>query len=239
MLREVRLYGSLGDEFGGCFKLDVASPAEAVRALECAFPGRFLSTIREGSYRVSVGSHDIDHVQLCMMSGNQPISITPAIAGSGGGGSSMIIIGVLMVAFAVVTMGAGAAIDAGLAAGEGMDAAGVAASAMAGATSAGVGVAGFTVSAASIGMMGLGLMLSGLASVMSKGTKTNSTGGSLSSYLFTGPANGSQQGVPVPLVFGEFQVGSLVASVNVSLTAGNTGYNTSTVSGTNEIAIQG
>ena len=39
VLREVRLYGALGREFGRVLHLAVATPAEAVRALRAVLPG--------------------------------------------------------------------------------------------------------------------------------------------------------------------------------------------------------
>lgn len=38
-MRNVFLYGKLGADFGESFRFDIDTAAEAVRALNCAFPG--------------------------------------------------------------------------------------------------------------------------------------------------------------------------------------------------------
>lgn len=57
MLRTVYLHGALAEKFGPEFKLDVASPGEAVRALCSQLPG-FEQTIREGEWRCIRGDFD-------------------------------------------------------------------------------------------------------------------------------------------------------------------------------------
>jgi predicted phage tail protein len=54
MLREVILYDSLKDKFGGAYKLDIATPGEAIRALSANFKD-FAPTIREGSWSLVMG----------------------------------------------------------------------------------------------------------------------------------------------------------------------------------------
>ena len=58
VLREVRLYGALGREFGRVFRLAVATPAEAVRALIAVLPGferAFIGRDGRQGYHVFVG----------------------------------------------------------------------------------------------------------------------------------------------------------------------------------------
>jgi predicted phage tail protein len=42
MLRTIHLHGALKKQFGPSFRFDVATAGEALRALNCAFPGKFV-----------------------------------------------------------------------------------------------------------------------------------------------------------------------------------------------------
>ncbi|MET4217841.1 putative phage tail protein [Bradyrhizobium sp. LB14.3] len=55
MLRTVHLHGKLGKEFGQSHRFDVATAGEALRALNCAFPGRFVKALEDGYYKVVRG----------------------------------------------------------------------------------------------------------------------------------------------------------------------------------------
>ena len=84
MLRAVRLYGRLGTRFGKEHRLDVASTAEAVRALAYQLPG-FADYIRHRNYVVTVGDGGlIGQEQLDLrFSPDRAIHIHPAGAVSG------------------------------------------------------------------------------------------------------------------------------------------------------------
>ena len=106
VLREVRLYGALGREFGRVFRLAVGTPAEAVRALCAVLPGfekAFLGRDGRQAYHVFVGRgglrRDLAEAELAEPIGQtDPIRIVPVVAGSKKGGVLQTILGVVLVA---------------------------------------------------------------------------------------------------------------------------------------------
>ena len=57
MMRDVVLHGALGERFGERFRFEIASPAEALRALCAMIPG-FRQHFCQGHYRVLAGSRE-------------------------------------------------------------------------------------------------------------------------------------------------------------------------------------
>jgi predicted phage tail protein len=100
MLREVRLHGHLGARFGRVHRLDVASPAEAVRALCAVLDGfaAYLRTHSEPGYRVIHAGRPVMHTdELQLVRDNaHAIAIVPVIAG-GKKGWGRIIAGTLLI----------------------------------------------------------------------------------------------------------------------------------------------
>ncbi|BAI75205.1 host specificity protein J (plasmid) [Azospirillum sp. B510] len=72
-------------------------------------------------------------------------------------------------------------------------------------------IAGYSVSYGSIALFGASMMLSGISQMLSPTPKANLPD-TKQSYLFSGPANVSEQGGSVPLVYGRCWVGSTVVS---------------------------
>lgn len=107
MLRDVFLHGALGRRFGRRWQLDVASPAEAVRAL-CTLRPELTQMMRAGWWRVIVGpphiSNAIELQQLCMNAGAQAIHLVPATMPRGEDVANVgkIIVGVALVAVGVL-----------------------------------------------------------------------------------------------------------------------------------------
>ena len=56
MIRTVYLHGHLKKQFGPSHRFDVATAAEALRALNCAFPGKFVEALQTGSYKLVRGA---------------------------------------------------------------------------------------------------------------------------------------------------------------------------------------
>lgn len=202
MIRDVHLHGAAGREFGRLFRIDVSSPAEAVRALMTLRPG-LRRIMRAGYWRVIVGParrrNAIAAEMLGMNAGSQPIHFVPATRPRGGGdGKSvgMIIIGVVLIAVATVATG-------GLAA--------------AFATPLALGM-----SYGSVILLGASMILGGVSALLTQQPTQDSATDRAQpadrpSFLFNGVTNNSQQGGPVPLVFGTHLVGSIV--VNAGLNA--------------------
>jgi len=193
MLRKIRVYGRLAKFLGQrVFEADVASAAEAVRFLVVNFP-QLEKHMADQHYRVSVGSYDLTLDELHDPAGQQEIKVVPVLAGAGGP-VGRIIAGVALVALSFVSFGAGAF--------------------------AGIGVAGAFGSTALAGI-GASLVLGGVAQLLTPTPKINVPGTSQDnndprkSYSFSGIQNTSRQGTPVPIVYGETLVGSVVISAGI------------------------
>jgi predicted phage tail protein len=108
-MKHVTLYGELGRRFGKHWRLDVASPEEALRAINANRPGFYeyiLDCERKGQrFKVFVGRDELkDSSDLLLpCSGREFIRIVPVV--QGGGGAASIIIGAILFPFAP-TLGA-------------------------------------------------------------------------------------------------------------------------------------
>lgn len=102
-MKTIRLYGDMGRQFGREFLLNVASPAEAIRALSATRPG-FRAYLRERAdapFRVMVGKADRDEQGLLAPVGSgEVIRIIPMVAGAKSDGVQM------MFGAALITAGA-------------------------------------------------------------------------------------------------------------------------------------
>jgi predicted phage tail protein len=210
MIRDIYLYGAAGTLHGSHFRLDVATPAEAIRALISLRPG-LRRTIREGTWRVIVGpprptyAVSVDH--LNMHAGAQPIHLVPATAPRGGGsgkGIGAVIVGVVLIGAAIALSG------------------GTLAAPLAGLGSTAFSVAGMGVTYGTIALLGVSMVLGGVSALLAQPPTPDAATDQAApadrpSFLFNGVTNNSQQGGPVPLVFGTHLVGSVV--VNAGLNA--------------------
>ncbi|HHA1256923.1 putative phage tail protein [Enterobacter asburiae] len=186
-MRTIRLYGILGSTFGREFKLSVASPKEAVRALCVILPGfeRFLNTSKQRglTYAVFSGKRNLNDDELSMDQSTADIRIAPVILGSKRGGVFQTILGMALVAVGAVAsyFGGGA-----------------------------VGVPLMQFGAA-MTLGGVVQMLSpqttGLASKQSADNKA--------SYAFGGVTNTTAQGNPVPLLYGRRRIGGAIISAGI------------------------
>ena len=232
-MKRVVLRGELGKQFGRIHKFDLNTPAEAIRALCANFEGFQQALVTAGErgvgYIVQVGKAAIDEVdEIHNPTGqDEEISITPVLAGAGGGGVGKILVGVALVATAFL-IGPAAGGFLGIGAGLG------------GATGAGAAVSlglvggGF---ATAVGFIGVSMILSGTAQLLSPqpADLPGLTGGSAgrrnsfdpsnndpadnrSSYIYNGAVNLTAQGNPVPICYGRMRVGSVVVSAGVSTT---------------------
>lgn len=194
-LRTVRLYGVLGATFGREYRLCVASPKEAIRALSVIVPGfeRFMNTSKQRglTYAVFSGKRNLCDDELSMDKGAEDIRIAPVIIGSKRAGVFQTILGVALVAVAAFMTG-GAAI-------------GIGGTAFAGGWGAVAGVG------ASMAIGGVVQMLSpqttGLASKQSADNQA--------SYAFGGVTNTTSQGNSVPVLYGKRRIGGAVASAGI------------------------
>lgn len=196
MLRRIKLYGQLAKFIGKrVLHADVASAAEAVRFLLANWP-ELDQHMADQHYRVSVGTYELAAEELHDPAGQQEIKIVPVVAGAGGA-VGRIIAGVALIA---LSFGIGAIASAGVFLG---------------------GLAGIgTVGTIGVGI-GASLVLGGIAELLTPVPKA-STGmdgeaDPRKSYSFSGIQNVSRQGVPVPVIYGETIVGSIVISASIDI----------------------
>jgi predicted phage tail protein len=188
-MREIRVYGRLAKFLGKrVFRAEVASAAEAVRFLVANFP-QLERHMADQHYRVSVGEQAVAVDELHDPAGQQQIKIIPVLAGAGAVGR--IIGGVALLAAAFLIPGFAA---------------------WAGPTAfsliVGVG--------ASLVLGGVAQLLTPVPQVYAPGASgANSEKDPRKSYSFSGIQNTSRQGVPVPIVYGETLVGSVVISAGI------------------------
>jgi predicted phage tail protein len=220
MEREVRVYGPLAKFVGQRrFLAEISSAGEAVRMLLANFPG-LERHMADQHYKVIVDGYESDLEQLNYPA-SQTIKIVPVLGGAGGG-VGKILAGVALVATAILLAPAGAAVL-------GFSGAGGGALTAAGFT-LGVGAANI------VGAIGVSLILGGVSQLLSPtpqlgqigptrmsaggGRTTTSEGTELDpqeSYSFSGIQNTSRVGLPVPLVYGETIVGSVVISAGIDV----------------------
>jgi len=210
MEREVRLYGPLAKFVGQrSFMAEVSSAAEAVRMLLANFPG-LEKHMADQYYKVVVDNYESKLEEIHYPASSR-IQIIPVVGGAGGGtGSILAGIGLVAAAILLAPVGGGFL--------------GLGANILAGS---------FTVGAAAsvaIGSIGVALVLGGVSQLLSPtpqlgqlgpttpsnfGTTENTELDPQKSYSFSGIQNTSQQGVPVPLIYGETFVGSVVISAGI------------------------
>jgi len=193
MLRKIKLYGRLAKFVGQrVFEADVASAAEAVRFLLVNFP-QLEKHMADQHYRVSVGKYALTVDELHNPAGQQEIRIVPVLAGAGGN-VGKILIGAALIVGAFFTGGA----TIGL-----------------------LGLAKPIAVSTVLAGIGVSLVLGGVAQLLTPTPKINTPGtpqdnnDPRKSHSFSGIQQTSRQGVPVPIVYGETIVGSVVISAGI------------------------
>ena len=218
-MREIKLYGALAKFVGQRrFLAEISSAGEAVRMLLANFPGleRHMADQR---YKVIVDGYDSDLEELHYPA-SQAIKIVPVLGGAGGG-TGKILAGIALVAAAIVfAPAAGGFLGIG-------------------GSGAATAATGFTMGAVAsqvVGAIGLSLVLGGVSQLLSPTPQIGSFGPASvgnarsrntstqateldpqESYSFSGIQNTSRQGTPVPVVYGETIVGSVVISAGIDV----------------------
>jgi predicted phage tail protein len=196
-MKVVKVYGALRKRLGQCrFEFEVDTPAQAIKALCVNFPGLdkwLIDSEQTGmGFRVTVGRERVTPedptVAVLPWSERDVFSIAPVVAGAGQGvGQIFLGIGLVALAFAggAGLFGAAFAKNLGL----------FAALKTVGATLALGGVANLLSPQPTISMLERG-----------------KEAARLESFSFSSIVNTSQQGMPVPIVYGRAFVGSAVLS---------------------------
>ena len=208
-MKVVKVYGELRKYLGQCrFEFVADTPAQAMKALCVNFPGLaqwLVDREAEGmAFRVTRGRDKITNEApeglVLPWSEREVFSIAPVIVGASRG-VGRILAGIGLVAFAILTAGAGAAVLGIAGAGGGI---------FAGSFTLGI------VAANAIAGIGVSLIFGGIAELISPmpslGFNSGKEAARLESFSFSGIVNTSKQGMAVPICYGRAFVGSAVIS---------------------------
>ena len=203
-MKVVKVYGALRKRLGQCrFELDVATPAQAIKALCVNFPGLnkwLIDSEQDGvGYRVKVGKEQATPDDMSLLglpwSEREVFSITPVVTGAGAVGR--ILGGIALVTAAILVPGVGPA-------------------------AATIFGTSFGAVSLGVGLVGANLVLGGIAQAISPTPDPSSfergkEAARLESFSFSGITNTTQQGLPVPIAYGRVFVGSAVISAGLDV----------------------
>jgi len=208
-LRDVRLYGHLADRFGPRHRFAAHSVNEIVRAFHANYPD-FLPVLKTGSYRIVHGecaesSAPLGVHSLGLLLDAAPIHFIPVAEGSDGKGILTAVLGLVIIAsaFALAPIGAAGGIAAGMAES---------------ALALPLGLGALTYG--QIAGFGAILALSGISQMLAPQPKVaDYTRGEdkRQSHLFNGPVNRMEQGCALPVIYGVYEVGSIVVSAGITV----------------------
>lgn len=193
MIRTVHLHGEMADLFGGPYRLDVATLAEAFRALGAQLRG-FRAYVQPRDFRIVRGAdletgRALGESEVSLRLGRADLHVVPVVAGSGGGRSANV--GKIIAGVAIAAVAWWAAPVAG----------GLGATVFGGVTYGNI---------AAVGLMAAFAGVSGLLTPQPKKKKSDA------SSLFSQAANVADEGATIPWVWGKCMVGSVVASAGIS-----------------------
>ena len=196
MLRKIKLYGELAKFLGQkTFEAEVHSAAQAIRFLVVNFP-QLEAHMADRYYKVLVGDWEIKQEEIHYPNGQEDIKIVPIVGGEGGQGTGRFLLGIALVGAAIFLPGAAPVLGAG------------------GFTAAGTGFV--ATSAAIIGNIGIALALTGLSQMLTPVENVREEEQDpRRSFNFSGIQNTSRAGVPVPVIYGQTMVGSVVISAGI------------------------
>ncbi|MBH1918238.1 MULTISPECIES: tail assembly protein [Serratia] len=195
--RTIRLGGQLGKRFGKTHRLVVEDTCEALRALCVTVEG--FEKYMMGAHRQGIhfaffnGDQNIGVEEFATSKGDAVIRIMPIIAGSKNGGMFQIVLGVAALIGAFYTGGGTLALwKASMA-------------------------TSLTVS--TLSMMGASMVMGGVIQMLtpqpSFGMPVSQSVENKPSYAFGSPVNTTAQGYPVPILYGEREIGGAVISAGI------------------------
>ena len=186
MLKKIRFYGILAKKFGKEFRLDVENTREAMRALSVQVPGfeHFMLHAHEQGLEFAVfqDKQNISETELDMSTSAKVIKVVPKVKGAGG--AVQTILGAVLVVVGIVV----------------------------GVTTGWTG-AGGAAGAALIGA-GVGMMVGGIAMMLMPKIENQDQNqdGNKANKGFGGAVTTIAQGNPVPVLYGQREVGGFIAS---------------------------
>lgn len=199
MLTEIKLYGHLKEATGSSsFKAKVSNTAEAVRFLVSNFP-TLEHEMANQYYRVSVNNVDIDKTELYNPIGISEIKIVPVVAGSGRG-FGKILLGAALIGLAFLLPATGTNLTL-----------------MEGIKQGALGKVGLMTK--SLAYIGGYLVFSGIADLFTPQVQPEAE--DPLSASFSNSVNTTLATVPIPILYGEHFVGSVVISGGIETADGS------------------
>lgn len=199
-MRSIHLHGGLKKQFGASYRFDVATAGEALRALNCAFPGKFVKALEGGSFKLVRGDKRSGmHLDLELINGlklgSADLHLIPIAKGAAmsqtAKGTTKVVLGAALVGGAIFMSGGTLAAPLGLMGNAAIPALGI--------------------TWGNIAAVGLAVSLAGASTLLSK--PATSQVNTNSATINTGNiGNSGQQGDAVPLIYGEVLVGSMPIS---------------------------
>lgn len=198
MLRNVHLHGRLKKEFGARHRFDAQTAAEALRALNCAFPGKFVQALQEGSFQLVAGpckggfELDLDLVNELRLGASEMHLIPVAAGAANTKGTAKTILGAALIGGAIFMSGGTLAAPLSMMSAPAISSLGV--------------------TWGNIAMVGLGLTLAGASTLLAKPAEAAKDSDADKSHAFNGPGNTGTQGDAIPLIYGRVLTGSVPVS---------------------------
>lgn len=207
MMYSVRLHGALAQEYGGdTIEVCGNNVRDVFQGLVSRFGESFKQTILKGSWHITSGKREKDKLSeednflseddVLLPQMSEELHIFPALVGAKSA-TWRIIIGVVLIVIAVVLVVYAGPI--GEVVGE-------------------FAVAYLTGAVVAAGVAGV---VGGISQLLAKnpsiGNYTDAATDQKQSFIFNGAINNTEQGVPVPLVFGEHLTGSTVISAGMDV----------------------
>lgn len=199
MLKKITLKGAMGKKFGRHHEYVVADLREALRAMCATIPGfkKYMSTAHIDGIRFAFfsGRENIGIEEFDMAKGADEFVIMPIIEGAKRGGVLQVVIGAVALVAAFFTAGMSMA-------------------------AWGAAMTATTISATSILTgVGLSMMLGGVVQLLTPQPSMN-VGASSSTdnkpnYAFGAPVNTVAMGYPVPVLYGEREIGGAIISAGI------------------------
>ena len=212
-LFKVHFHGKLAKDYGkDIYEVYGVHLKDVFSGLTSRFGQKFQDTILNGAWHITSGKRNksklttednfISENEIEFPLDSNELHVFPAVMGAGGKGVGQIILGVLLIIIAVVLIvffppAAGGALFT-------------------------VGGFGVSATAAALAVSGVMSIAQGVMAMMTKTPTMNDYAGAASvdqraSFLYNGAVNNTEQGVPVPLIYGRHLSGSTVISAGMDV----------------------
>lgn len=185
MLKTIKLYGVLAKKFGKEFRLDVENTREAMRALSVQVPGfeHFMLHAHEQGLEFAV-FQDKQNISETELDMSTSAKVIKVVPKvKGAGGALQTILGAVMIAAAFIT--------------------------------GGTSIAAWGALQGALFGAGVGMMVGGVAQMLMpkvETTKNQNEDGNKANFGFGGAVTTVAQGNPVPVLYGQREVGGFIAS---------------------------